>query len=221
LVQEPLLSMKTPFRLLFAAVVGLLALAGGAQAGPIWELQWRFGTNILISDSGRSFVSFTPDGPTYSSKKNASAEVADIGVASFVPPWMTDRITRQNYGMLLKLTDLASHASRYFWFSGSLSGQLSQHWTNLTNRFLTPTYYGNIHLGKEIYNIHIGPFIAPSWNNHFNGRILAYVDPIPVDPHPSGSPQGTPEPSTLILGGLGLVLGVPFWRRRRGIGASK
>ncbi len=98
------------------------------------------------------------------------------------------------------------------WFSGSLTGFISQHSATLANTFNSPLSYANIHLGKQIYSIRIGPFITPSWANHFNGALSVYVDP-----KSTPEPAPTPEPSGLLLGGLGLAAGLPvWWRRRRG-----
>lgn len=202
--------MNTLFRLFIAAVLGILVLPRGASAGPVWSLQWEFGTSVLVSNSGRSYVSFTPKGTVYSDNKDASVVIANVGVTSNVPPSKSDSITHQNYGMLLKLTNLASDTSAYIWFSGSLTGQVSQHSANLTNHFNSPSSYDNIRLGNEIYSIRIGPFVTPNSSNHFNGTLSVYVDPQPV-----GTVNATPEPSGLLLGSLGLVFGVPLWRRRR------
>lgn len=242
--------MKTLSRLLVAAGLVLLATTDhvraspvwSAPAHPVWSLQWQFGTNALISDSGRSAVFFNPHNTT-SSASNISTMVAHVGVLSYMPPWSSDAMTRQNYGMLLKLTDLASHASRYLWFAGSLTGRISQHWTSLTNHFDAPTALSNIRLGRDLYNISIGPFVTPNWNNHFNGAIYAHVSYQPMVTHPRpmddlavGSPRilmgnmdnpplvgnkppppvsPTPEPSSLLLGGMALAFGIPVWWRKQ------
>ena len=163
--------MKTLSRLILAAALGLLVVSNTVQAGPVWSLQWEFGTNALISDSGRSAVLFTSHNTT-SSAASTNALVASVGEASYEPPGKLDHITRQNYGMFLKLTDLASHATHYFWFAGSLTGTLSQHTSTLVNHYVTPTSYANIRLGNDIYKISLDPFTTPGLGQSFQRQPL-------------------------------------------------
>lgn len=190
-----------------AALLGTIAMlyAPAAQAGPIWSLDWQFGTNAVISNTGRSVIHFAPANVT-SSTLNATATIARLTETSSALAAHPDPITNQNYGVYLKLTDLASHQTRMLWFSGSLSGSLSRTSSNLTNRFFTPTTYSNIHLGHDMYTVFFGPLILPNASNHFQGSLEVYVKDPPV----------APEPSALVLGGLGLVMtGLGAWHRRR------
>lgn len=202
-------------RIWLSAALGAMAVLGApaAQAGPIWSLDVVFGTKADISNTGRSVVLFTSSNTT-SSSLVATPVIAKITERSWVSAAHPDPITNQNYGFYLKLTDLASHASRSLWFAGSLSGSLSATSSNLTNRFLTATSYSNIHLGHDVYSISFGPMVLPSAKNHFQGSLSVKV----VDPPDQGPVNATPEPASLTLAGMGLALAGlgACWRRRGG-----
>lgn len=198
-------------RLWFSAVLGAAFIFGvpAAQAGPIWSLDVTFGTTADISNTGRSLVEFTKNNTT-SSTPNATETIAKITEKSTVSAAHPDSITNQNYGFYLDLTDLASKQSKLLWFSGSLSGSLSETTSNLTNRFYAPTSYTNIRLGKEIYTVTIG-ITLPSASNHFQGSLYVKV----TDPPAIGGVTATPEPAGWTLAGMGLaVMGFGAgWRR--------
>jgi len=198
-------------------IVGMLCTST-AQAGPIWSLDWQFGTGAVISNTGRSDIVFEPHN-TSSSTPSATAVVATLVEKSSVPAAHPDPITNQNYGAFLKLTDLASHASRYLWFSGTLSGNFSKTTSSLTNRFVTPTSYSGIHLGKELYSVAIA-LTLPSASNHFQGSLTLRVTDPPFFPNSGGGPvggvHGTPEPASWAMASVGLaLLGFGAWRRRQ------
>src|SRR5581483_8755409 len=107
-------------------------------------------------------------------------------------------------------------------FSGVFSGELSARSANIKNSFSgettrTVTLGGNtyqVSLSNDLYS----PPGPPGISNA--GSISAHVEVTPASDDtgggPGGGPSDTPEPSTMLLSGLGLsVLGAASWRRQQ------
>ena len=199
-------------RLWLFALLGIVGSLGtpSAHAGPIWSLDWQFGTNVDVSNTGRSLIHFTPNNTT-STALNGTPIIAKITETSSVSAAHPDPITHQNYGFYLKLTDLASHASRSLWFSGTLSGSLSKTTSSLTNHFHAPTTYTFV-LGKDKYTVYARTNNPSQCEQPFPWK---HGGPChrPAD---SAGVNATPEPATWSLAAAGLVLtGFGTWRGRR------
>jgi hypothetical protein len=157
-------------------------------------------------------VSF--DGVT-GSQNLASARItlAQLGVGFF------DRIPGQDngavfdqrpYGLDVSLRDGASGATGTLSFTGRFDGGFDKSFIQLNNTFTGLTTQ-SLTLGANIYTVTVGPYTSPGLpGTGAQGRIQA-----DVTVQPQGGPPASPEPSSLVLAGLGLSsLGLGIWRRR-------
>ena len=117
----------------------------------------------------------------------------------------------------LDIKDTASSANHMFTFPVAFNGtaNLATHASNVTVTFPGSTSQ-SFTLGGNVYTVAIGPVQPLTWTslgarfpNAFMGEVDAHVS---VN---SSSPAATPEPSTLTLVGVGLVVVGSTWRRRR------
>ena len=210
--------MKRLLAHLLAPALGLLVFAGAqAQAGFVgWDYSWTPSSLVVPADSGGTGgVSLTfmaldhADGPS----DVIATNIRTFSSASRSSP---DSITNGSYSLTLNLIDSASGQSGSVTFTGMLNGTFSTTSSNLANMFTGPTSE-QLTLGGHMYTISIGPYAPPGPPGAANaGTISAHVD---VDDNGGGGGGGggdTPEPSTLVLSGLGLsFLGAASWRKRR------
>jgi hypothetical protein len=225
---------------LLILTLGLALVPVAVQAGPTWSLDFQFGSNALVSDSGRSLLEFKPHNTT-SSAKSANPVVSYLDVLTSAHANHPDHFTHQFYLMVLRLTDLVSHQSRGFFLVGDLTGTVSVSSANLTNHMLTRSSFTGIHLGHNIYSFSFGPFIDPNMLRHLPGIFDTHVSFQPM-PTSASQPASTmmamragpmsgsaaiggvsqsPEPSAVVLAMLGISgTGMWGWWRRRGGAAS-
>jgi hypothetical protein len=199
---------------LYASVLALLAGAGGARADLIeWSYNWDRTPVSVISDTGNGSVSFTNE-PTKHATGSSDTVATNLKANSLAPATAPDTISGSNgnYTLTLKLTDKASGQSGTLTFTGKLSGSLSKDSANITNQF-TGLLTQPLVLGTNTYTVTLGQYAPPGPPSASNfGSIAAHVDV----QGGVGSAQSTPEPSALLLSGLGLALaGGAGWRKRR------
>jgi hypothetical protein len=192
-------------------VPALLVAGASARADPItWSYTGSAAPGMVTSDDGSlGKVTFQPGsgGPLTGSWQGIN--LANL-VAS-APATGTATFTSQGYGLTLHITDNASHTAGDLTFSGALSGTLGS--TNsLTNKITGPTSQ-SLTLGGNQYTAAVGLFVPPLPGSP--GRIGANVTVTgPGTPPPPVS--SVPEPSTLLLAGIGAcAVGLRTWRRRR------
>jgi hypothetical protein len=203
-----------------------------ADPTPAPNAQWTYNfspqlsnNQILASDSlsGVNFTNEPTKGATGSSDvvvtnlKAFSNSAAQVGFG-----------TGGAYAIGLTLTDSASGASAAFTFNGKLGGNLSDTNANVTNTFLGGTVTMNgktvsftggtaqpISLGGFNYAVALTGYVPPGPPNASNaGSMSAHIT---VTNGSTIIPATTaPEPSALVLSGLGLSLaGLAAWRKRR------
>jgi hypothetical protein len=124
------------------------------------------------------------------------------------------------YSTNLTMIDKASGASATVLFHGLFNGSADEltHISTIATSFVGPTTQF-LTLGANRYTITIGPLEPLTWREFgspgsgqfgFGGSLDAHVDVSPANA------AATPEPSCLVLVGMGLVtVGGAAWRKRR------
>jgi len=126
------------------------------------------------------------------------------------------------YDLALKITDSATHDSGTLHFTGSLTGSLTATTSTVLDSF-TPVASNSLTLDGHTYTVKIPTVtLAPPTSPQQN--VLASVSVANASPGgvTPGSPppppsNGTPEPTSLLLGSLGIsILGIGrLWKSRR------
>lgn len=201
--------------LLFAAVVAVSASLGGPVRAESWYYQ-TFATddtgtsNILFSTfpskAGVSGVELIA--PSYGSA-NGSREVVLTNLRAFAsPPGDSPHVlTDAAYRLSVTILDVASMTFGTVSLTGVLNGMFTREAASISNTF-TGEDAQSIRLGNNVYTVSLANYIAPgSPLSGLVGAITAFVNV---------EPAHAPEPSSLLLGGLGCVfLGFASWRKRR------
>jgi hypothetical protein len=220
--------MKRSLAHLIATSLGVLVFAGTqAQAGFVgWDYSWTPSALVVPADSGGTGgVSLTFEAQTHA---DGPSDVIATNLRTFSSAARStpDTITNGQYSLTMNLTDSASGQSGSVTFTGALSGTFSTTSSNVANTFTGPTSQ-QLTLGGHVYTITIGPYAPPGPPGAANsGTISAHVAVDDNGGGGGGSGGGggggdSPEPSTLVLSGLGLsFLGMASWRKRRGQKAS-
>jgi hypothetical protein len=118
----------------------------------------------------------------------------------------------------LGLRDTASGALGNLLFPGLLNGLVSNGPDNNVRLSFTGPTIQDVVLGQNRYTVHLGSYVPPGpLDSGQLGSLSAQVDV-----SPAGSPAATPEPSCLVLAGMGLVTvaGAAWRKRRRNIRAT-
>ncbi len=205
------------FTSLYAPAVALLFLAGASARADLipWTYNWDRSPVAIPADApGTGGVSLTNE-PTKSATGNSDVVATNLKVFSSATATQPDQlVTGGQYTLTLTLTDVQSGQSATLSWNGKLSGTFSKDSSNLTNSFDPNSALTRVvTLGNNTYTVTMGAYSPPGPPSASNaGSIGAHVDVTP------GIITGevTPEPSTLLLSGLGLsFLGAAGWRKRR------
>jgi hypothetical protein len=214
--------------LLFASALTLLISLGGSVRADLiaWTYSWqRDPISVAADGDGTGGVSFTNESLAKDATGNSDIVATNLRVFSTATASTPDQLkTGGAYTLSLTLTDSASgqsNANNPMTFTGKLSGTFSANNSNLTNVFNSPTMQSVV-LGGNTYTVTIGPYSPPGPPSASNaGAIAAFVTVTPGTTGPGGGGTGpgvsdVPEPSTMLLAGLGLsFLGGAAWRKRR------
>jgi hypothetical protein len=210
--------MKRSTLLFASAFAMLIALGGSVRADLIaWTYSWnRDPVSIVADGNGTGGVSLTNEANPKDATGNSDIVATNLRVFSTAAASTPDTlVTNGAYTLSLTLTDATSGASGTMTFTGKLSGTFSANNSNITNVFNSPTV-GSLVLGGNTYTVTIGPYSPPGPPSASNaGSIAAFVAVTPGNGGGVGV-QDVPEPSTMLLAGLGLsFLGGAAWRKRR------
>jgi PEP-CTERM motif len=211
--------MKRSTLLFTSAVVLAFSLGGSARADLInWTYSWqRNPVSVAADGNGTGGVSFTNQANTVAAAGNSDIVATNLNVFSTASPSNPDQlISNGAYSLTLTLTDSASGQAGTLTFTGKLTGTFSASNSDLTNVF-TSASTQTLDLGGNTYKVTIGPFSPPGppLASSTPGSIAAHVE-VTSDSGGGVGVQDVPEPSTMLLAGLG---GLSFlgaaWRKRR------
>ena len=218
--------MKRSTLLFASALAVLIALGGSVRADLIaWTYSWqRDPVSIAADGAGTGGVSLTNEANAKDAAGNSDIVATNLRVFSTASASTPDQlVTNGAYTLSLTLIDGTSPTgpSGTVTFTGKLSGTFSANNSNITNVFNSPTaqsvVLGNTTTGFNTYTVTIGPYSPPGPPSASNaGSIAAFVAVTPGTGGGGVGVQDVPEPSTMLLAGLGLsFLGGAAWRKRR------
>jgi hypothetical protein len=211
--------MKRSFYASVAALALLLAVGANAQAVvPANMIQWTYnfspGAPAVFADGNESAgVTFTNE-PTKAATGNSDIVASNLRVFSTATATAPDMITNGEYSltMTLSTTDSTGVHTGTVTFAGTLSGTFSAENAGIANVF-GPNSSQVLDLGSVRFTVDLLAYTPPGPPDQANaGSIAARV----TVGDTTTEPPGVPEPSTILLGGLGLTfLGGVAWRKRR------
>ncbi len=208
--------MKRMSAFLWATAVASLAAAGQARAD---YMNWSYSTvaspPVIASGTGSIQLTGVTNGTAGSSISLLG--IQDSSAATTTAP----DVFKSGFNVALTVTDNQTHDSGTLTLTGSLTGNLNANGSNVTASFAganTLTLDGH----RYIVSVPALHLTAP---NTPQQALVASVRVIPDVPGggtgggggPPGPAVSTPEPASLVLGGLGLsLLGmVRGWKRLR------
>jgi PEP-CTERM motif len=218
-------------RLLTTAVALLIVTASHARADLLdWGYHWSISPNNgIIQGTNPSTLNGASTGSVAIAVAQNGTDPLTLQTSSTIPAatvTTTSSTTsaspdsyKSSYNLTLTLTD-PSQASGTVTFAGLISGSLTATSSSLTNTFqntATNPLTQSITLGGHVYQVTIDPTVA---NLPIPGSstptLLDAIVKVSNSP-PGGGGGQTPEPASLVLGGLGFsLLGVgSCWKRNR------
>lgn len=182
-------------------------------------VRWSYTTtpanaNVASNGGSSSTVNFIGD-TNVTAVGDSDIVLAALTTTSSANPNNPATFTSKFWAVDLTLTDYTSGQSYDFLFGGRLSGMLSS-----SSSYFTTTFIGQASITAQIgannYTVTLVSFSPPGPPSASNkGAISAHVNVSPASGSGTISSTGSPEPSTMILAGLGLVGFVATQYRRR------
>lgn len=179
-----------------------------------WSYAWSRSPLVVAADgegTGGISLATATDGQAV-----GNSEIVALNLTTFSSAAGTiDLFTAKAYRLTLELTDQQSGATGALTFQGQFNGTLTTTAAFISNTFTGATTQ-TLPLGGNLYTVALGPYSPPGPpGDSSSGALSATVS---VSALPAAPPvQDTPEPSGLLLAGLGLgFLGLGCcWRARR------
>jgi hypothetical protein len=216
---------------LFATTVALaLAATTRSQADPYhYSYNWTTAPIDISAVAGAGGVSLTSAGGGTSTQQT-DVPAANITVFSAAPTSSPDIIPTPasgiNYTLAVTLTDSNGTGSGVVTFTGLLLGKLTHDSSNLTNAITGVTDETGTHPGRTFgvaavdgtyYVVSYNGFAAPGPEAQHNQGAISFH--ISFEPGFNDGPA-SPEPSSMVLGCLGLMFlgGVAYRARHRKAG---
>lgn len=219
------------FSTLLTGAVAALLIAGSVQAAPVpWKFNWTPSTTTVTADNAlsggdpsTSFLTLTDEPGRTVNTDHTDITTTNVITTSDAPPGLADQfINNGDVSFTLKLTDLTSNEAFSFLFTGTFKTQDLSDPSELTSESANVKFLAT---GTQTITKQLG-------TNEYTVNFVAYTPPGPPDSGNKGSIayhvvvrnldiQKAPEPSTMLLGGLGAsFLSLGAWRKRRQAAAA-
>jgi hypothetical protein len=210
---------------LFAATLLVFASAAQSQATP-FSYSYNWSASSIAIAAGTGGVALTDESSVTTTQQTDTA-ASNITVFSAAPTSSPDVIrtpaSGSNYSLAVTLTDSNGTGSGVVTFTGLLLGKLTHDSSNLTNAITGVTDETGSHPGQTFgaawvdgtyYVVSYNGFAAPGPEAQHNQGAISFH--ISFEPGFNDGPA-SPEPSSMVLGCLGLMFlgGVAYRARRR------
>jgi hypothetical protein len=195
-----------------ACAVALVFVASTARADLVaWSYSWTPTPDTVNATTGDGSLKLSGES-TQSVVGDSNVVATNIKTASNALAGNAASFVNAGYTLSMTLKDSLSGDHTTLNFTGLFNGTLSSQSANVGNTFTGLTTQ-TATLGGNLYSVTIGPYSGPGIPSAGNfGAISASVTVKAGDS--TGVPTSVPEPSTLILAGLGCS-GLLFARYRR------
>jgi len=192
----------------------LLGCATAAPAGPIASDNIAWGYQFSVSPQYQSIGGgyiFLPGNGASDNMSSAPFSPKDVQTSLYTRTDATQAnphvVTDAPFALTLNITDKGSPSvTGAVTFSGFLNGSVWNTGSNLTPTFTPAMASQTLQLDHHIYDINFESFKSPTGNGP-PGHSGAFVFDVSV--------HHNPEPSSLVLAGIGAPLFGMVWRRRR------
>jgi hypothetical protein len=194
-----------------AALVVILTMATTARADWIaWTYSWSNSPQTIQADNPSSGGSIAlTNEPTLSAVGNTDIVATNIRTYSTAPGSAPDTFTNKAYALTLNLTDSASGQSGAAVFTGVFNGTLTATSANITNTFTSPTT-AYLDLGDNQYTVTLTAYTPPGPTGSVNAGAIGAHAVVTV----AHIVEATPEPTALLLAGIGIPLALLRFKRR-------
>ncbi len=172
---------------------------------------------VKTPSNGGATVAVTDYGTPQPGGTNIPVQAYETSTGSTTPI----SFNKATYDLALKITDSATHDSGTLHFTGSLTGSLTATTSTIVDSF-TPVTSNTLTLDGHTYTVKIptvtlAPPTSPQANVMASVSVANAGGVVPGSPPPPPPSNGTPEPTSLLLGSLGIsILGIGrLWKSRR------
>ena len=211
--------MRLCRRLPLGALLVTLLAAPPARADLVsWSYNWSTTTPFVqAAGDPTAGIKVGAAGAGGLVQGNSSLVAASLSAVSSASPGTPSTIANAGYSLTLTITDKASGKQGSLTFTGVFNGTLSSAGVNISNAFASPLSR-SVTLGSDSYVVTVGPFVPPGppgapVYGSIGASVVASLGS--GTGGTTGGPQA-PEPSSLLLAGLGLVGAAGArWRGRR------